>query len=152
MKRRLPHMHLLLILAEGDKIRDPESIDLIFSAELPGMAVLPKLHEIVKSTMIHRPCGVLNPNDPFIFYDVSTKGNLKQFRETTAENINGYPMYGRRDDSNHIMINDNVVDKKWIVPYNPYLTKKYHAHINVEICSSLKSIKYIFKYVYKGHD
>ncbi|GBN32813.1 hypothetical protein AVEN_232167-1 [Araneus ventricosus] len=48
--------------------------------------------------------------------------------------------------------NGNVVDNRWIVPYNPYLIKKYNAHINIEICSSIKSIKYIFKYVYKGHD
>ena len=38
------------------------------------------------------------------------------------------------------------------MPYNPYLTKKYNAHINVEVCSSVKAIKYLFKYVYKGYD
>ena len=36
--------------------------------------------------------------------------------------------------------------------YNPYLTLKYNAHINLEACTSIKSVKYFFKYVYKGHD
>jgi len=39
-----------------------------------------------------------------------------------------------------------------LVPYNPYLSRKYHAHINVEICSSVRAIKYIHKYIYKGTD
>ena len=39
-----------------------------------------------------------------------------------------------------------------MVPYNPYLMLKYNCHINVEICSSVKSVKYLYKYVYKGHD
>ena len=29
---------------------------------------------------------------------------------------------------------------------------KYDAHINVEVCGSVQSIKYFYKYVYKGHD
>jgi hypothetical protein len=29
---------------------------------------------------------------------------------------------------------------------------KYHAHINMEICSSISTIKYMYKYVYKGPD
>ena len=44
------------------------------------------------------------------------------------------------------------VDNTWVVPYNPYLSKKFNAHINVEACTSIKSVKYLFKYVYKGHD
>ena len=32
------------------------------------------------------------------------------------------------------------------------MTLKYNAHINVESCASIKSVKYLYKYVYKGHD
>ncbi|GFS53235.1 ATP-dependent DNA helicase [Trichonephila clavipes] len=145
-------MYVLLILAEADKIRDPEIIDLIKSAELPDKTVDPKLHEIVKYTMIHGSCGVLNSNAPCIVDGVCTKGYPKQFKDTTAETIDGYPMYRGRGNAYHIVINGNVVYNRWIVPYNPYLTKKYNVHINVEICSSIKSIKYIFQYVYNGHD
>ncbi|XP_073362511.1 uncharacterized protein [Aegilops tauschii subsp. strangulata] len=28
----------------------------------------------------------------------------------------------------------------------------FNCHINVEICSSIKVVKYLFKYIYKGHD
>jgi hypothetical protein len=38
------------------------------------------------------------------------------------------------------------------VPYNPYLIRRYKAHINVEICITIQAIKYIHKYVYKRRD
>ncbi len=44
------------------------------------------------------------------------------------------------------------IDNRWVVPYSPLLCKTYEADINVEICSSVKSIKYICKYVHKGSD
>jgi hypothetical protein len=45
-----------------------------------------------------------------------------------------------------------MVDNRWIIPYNLHLETKYHAHINVEICSSIFAVKYMYKYVYKGTD
>ncbi len=42
------------------------------------------------------------------------------------------------------------MDNQWIVPYNLHLATKYRTHINVEICSSISAIKYLYKYVYKG--
>uniref|UniRef100_A0A8I6XRH8 ATP-dependent DNA helicase n=1 Tax=Hordeum vulgare subsp. vulgare TaxID=112509 RepID=A0A8I6XRH8_HORVV len=32
------------------------------------------------------------------------------------------------------------------------LLMRYNCHINVEACSSIKAVKYLFKYIYKGHD
>lgn len=39
-----------------------------------------------------------------------------------------------------------------MVPHNPYLCAKYDCHINVEVTSSIKAVKHLYKYVYKGHD
>ena len=79
-----------------------------------------------------------------------SKGYPKEFQETISNNDNGYPIYRRRN--NKALIKETIIDNSWIVPYNPYLTLKYNAHINVEICSTVMAVKYLYKYVYKGHD
>jgi hypothetical protein len=40
----------------------------------------------------------------------------------------------------------------WVMPYNPYLLRLFNCRINVEACGSIKAVKYLFKYIYKGHD
>lgn len=47
-------------------------------------------------------------------------------------------------------VNNNII--RWVVPNNNGLTKLLNSHINVECVSSVKAIKYIYKYTYKGHD
>lgn len=44
------------------------------------------------------------------------------------------------------------IDNSWVVPFNPVLLRTFNAHINIEYCNSVKSIKYICKYVNKGSD
>ena len=51
-----------------------------------------------------------------------------------------------------MQINGRTVDNSWVVPYNPYLSLRYKAHINVEFCSSPKAVKYLCKYTHKGND
>jgi hypothetical protein len=34
---------------------------------------------------------------------------------------------------------------------NHYLLQYFNCHINVEACESIKAMKYLFKYIYKGH-
>jgi len=77
---------------------------------------------------------------------------LKDFLEETRQGNDSYPQYKRRFGE-PISINRNVtVDNRWVVPYNPWLLLKYDCHINVEVCSNIKSIKYLYKHVYKGPD
>ncbi|KAL8585058.1 hypothetical protein ACOMHN_013075 [Nucella lapillus] len=58
------------------------------------------------------------------------------------------------EDGGHVgKLKDSVIiTNQWVVPYNPCLLHQFNCHINVEICSSIKSIKYVLKYVYKGTD
>ncbi|KAK4320910.1 hypothetical protein Pmani_008282 [Petrolisthes manimaculis] len=156
-KRGLPHSHLLLWLK--DKIW-PNQIDSIISAELPDRTADPGLFEIVKAQMVHGPCGPLNPRSPCMADGKCSKGYPKQFVADTQSGDDGYPSYRRRKPGEGgfdavITMEKNrqvKVDNRWIVPYCPLLSKTFNAHINVEFCSSVKSIKYVCKYVNKGSD
>uniref|UniRef100_A0A8I6XFF5 Uncharacterized protein n=1 Tax=Hordeum vulgare subsp. vulgare TaxID=112509 RepID=A0A8I6XFF5_HORVV len=63
-----------------------------------------------------------------------------------------YPIYRRRNNVITKMVRKWELDNRWVVPYIPYLLRMFNYHINVEICSSIKVVKYLFKYIYKGHD
>ncbi|KAL8563363.1 hypothetical protein ACOMHN_008202 [Nucella lapillus] len=80
----------------------------------------------------------------------------KAFHATTDQHEDSYPKYRRRseEDGGHVgKLKDSVIiTNQWVVPYNPYLLHQFNCHINVEICSSIKSIKYVLKYVHKGTD
>ena len=59
------------------------------------------------------------------------------------------------DQSYEMHLSNDVrvdIDNRWVVPYSPLLCKTYKAHIMVELCSSVESIKYICKYVHMGSD
>ncbi|CAF3050347.1 unnamed protein product [Rotaria sp. Silwood2] len=151
-KRGLPHCHMFIILANEDKPKDENHIDHIVCSEIPDQDQFPQLYECVRRHMIHGPCGTLNPHSPCMEDGICSKQFPKEFQNDTLPNKDGYPRYRRRDNGVTMTIGKYEVDNRWIVPYNPYLIMKYNAHINVEICATVKSIKYLFKYVYKGHD
>ena len=113
-----------------------------------------KAYETVTNCMLHGPCGPSYPKAPCWDNDKQEccKGFPKQYIEVTKQNQNGYPLYQR--SSKGLTIKKNVFDfdNSRVTPYNLYLLTKYNAHINVEICSSVTAVKYLFKYVYKGHD
>ncbi|KAL0342560.1 UNVERIFIED_CONTAM: hypothetical protein Scaly_1918600 [Sesamum calycinum] len=115
----------------------------------------PMLYEVVLRHMIHGPCGEMNVNAPCMNNGTCKKNYLKSFAPCTIQGSDSYPIYQRRDDGRSIALDRNfdvVVDNGWVVPYNPWLLLKYDCHINVEIYSNIKSIKYLYKYVYKGPD
>ncbi|KAK2993473.1 hypothetical protein RJ640_015157 [Escallonia rubra] len=57
-----------------------------------------------------------------------------------------------RNNGRSIYLRKATLHNGWVVPYNPYLLAKFNCHINVEICSSIKAVKYLYKYIDKGHD
>ena len=72
----------------------------------------------------------------------------KSYCDYTRVIENRYPEYQRRRGG----FTKNDIDNQYVVPYNSVLLKMFNAHINVEICTSLNAVKYLFKYIYKGYD
>ena len=151
-KRSLPHAHMLFHFADEYKLRNANDIDSLISAQLPDPETEPELFEIIKSNMIHGPCGVLNDRCPCMVDGKCSKDYPKSFNEGTVLNVDGYPLYNRPDNGRTIRVRNVDLDNRWVVPYCPYLCKRFNAHINLEACVSIKAVKYLYKYIYKGHD
>jgi hypothetical protein len=108
--------------------------------------------------MVHTPCGNEhnNPNAPCIEKEKCTKSFPKPFQDQTTVTTDSYARLRRRNTGKKFKVgsgnSEREVDNSWVVPYCPWLLWKYRCHINVESIASIKAIKYIYKYVYKGHD
>lgn len=104
--------------------------------------------------MLQGPCGDVNPNCPCMNNQKKecSKFYPKAFVEETIEDFNGYPLYRRRDDGKTYVKDSIYYNNRDVVPFNAYLSLKYNAHICVEICTNVRCVKYLYKYVYKGHD
>ncbi|KAJ1255429.1 hypothetical protein BS78_K230700 [Paspalum vaginatum] len=76
----------------------------------------------------------------------------RPFNMATLQGKDSYPVYRRREDGHKEMVRGNELDNRWVVPYNPFILMYFNCHINVEVCSSIKAVKYLYKYLYKGHD
>jgi hypothetical protein len=153
-KRGLPHAHVLLILQAPYKPKNPTDYDRIVSAELPEKTLFPELYQTVTSCMLHGPCGSANPNAPCMKDGKCTKKYPRQFNEMTTSDGDGYPIYRRRDNGEtfHKDRIDYEFTNRDVIPYNAYLSQMFNCHINVEIASSIGAVKYLYKYIYKGHD
>lgn len=147
-KRGLPHMHLLITLEDHNKIDTPEKVDKYISAEIPDPETDHELYLLVMNNMIHGPCG-----EWCIVNGKCSKGFPKPFREETSMDENGYPQYRRRDTGRiYEKSNGHIVDNRWVVPYCPELLERFNCHTNTEVVHSIKSVKYLYKYIFKGHD
>ena len=151
-QRGLPHAHILLVLHDDYKLKQVASYDDYICAEVPDPKKHPRLYEFVSKHMIHGPCYAYKS---CLRDGQCTKYFPKDLQEQTHNSKGGYPLYRRRNNGHTCKspINDKItVNHSYVVPYNPALLLKYNCHINVEICSTVQAIKYVYKYVYKGSD
>ncbi|KAL6140312.1 hypothetical protein ACLB2K_058612 [Fragaria x ananassa] len=154
-KRGVPHVHMLIILEPNDKLNNPDEYDRIVRAEIPYQNEEPRLYDAVCTHMIHGPCGPLNPRQSCMNKGTCSKGYPKPFANFTVQGEDAYPVYRRRQNRLPVSLRGRgnmTVDNRWVVPYNPWLLLRYNCHINVEVCGSIKSVKYLYKYIYKGPD
>ncbi|XP_024990557.1 uncharacterized protein LOC112524840 [Cynara cardunculus var. scolymus] len=153
-KRGLPHAHFLMILRPDDKMTNLDHYDNIVCAEIHDPAKYPKMHQLVVQHMMHGPCGHLRPSNPCMQGEPKIYGFRypKQFNDKTSQAENSYPLYRRGNIGRDVNVRGNTLDNRWVVPYNPKLLMMFNCHINVKACSSITSVKYLFKYIYKDHD
>jgi hypothetical protein len=83
---------------------------------------------------------------------ICKKHYLRTFSEETTQGEDDYPVYRWWNNGQTFRKTPNgfAYDNRWVVPHNPYLTKMFNAPINVEVSTSIRSVKYLFKYIYKG--
>ncbi|XP_053202450.1 uncharacterized protein LOC128387301 [Panonychus citri] len=156
-KRGLPHLHLLLNVANDCKPREIEQIDSVVCAEIPDPISDPELFKLVTSHMIHGPCGIVDNTSQCLNDEGNcTKKFPKPYQEQTQISDQGYPLYRRQNTRKSYAHRTGGVtvdvDNSWVVPYNKFLLKYFKCHLNVEICCTVKAMKYLYKYVYKGYD
>lgn len=154
-KRGLPHAHILLIFKGEHKILNPESFDRYVCAELPSTNN-PFLRNLVVNHIMHGPCGTLNPKCACMkeknHRRICKFKYPKAYADFTTCGEDSYPIYRRRESGDTIRIRGATLDNQWVIPYNPFLLATFNCHINVEVCSTIEAVKYLYKYVYKGHD
>ncbi|EFO87587.1 hypothetical protein CRE_05635 [Caenorhabditis remanei] len=165
-QRGMPHIHQLVCLEVS--ITTAEQVDEIISAEVPDFPTDTnspnyeddlRYYNLVRDMMTHAPCE--HDNDAYCMKDkkshwrTCTKGFPKQFSDETVLCDNEYPKYRRTRKNVFIFMRKGrrvIAGSDYVVPHSRKLLMKHGCHINVEIVSSLKSIKYVFKYIHKGAD
>ena len=106
--------------------------------------------------MMHGPCGKFNAECPYMVMREGKKfckhKYPRSFTTFTKHGKDSYPTYRRRATGESVRICGIALDNRWVIPYNPYLVATFDCHINVEVCSTIKAVKYLYKYVYKGYE
>lgn len=155
-KRGLPHLHLTIFLANPP---DVDLIDKMTCAEIPDPVRFPRLHAIVTTCMFHSCSAKCASSES----GLCSKHYPKEFRRTTSydEETDDRVQYRRRSpsDGGRTFLRPagagkqaEQFDNSRVVPYSPYLSLRYNCHINVEIATNSKCVKYLFKYLHKGSD
>ncbi|GAA0155634.1 hypothetical protein LIER_13322 [Lithospermum erythrorhizon] len=130
----------------------PEAYDRMVCAELPYKNEDPYLYSLVVRHMMHGPCGELNPESVCMKDERCKNHYPKNFSKYTVHGKGTYPVYRRRDDKRQAKVRGNMLKNQWVIPYNPTFLAEFDCHINVEVCCDIKAIKYLYKYIHKGHD
>lgn len=68
------------------------------------------------------------------------------FFEVTIISSNLYPIHRRGNTGETVKTRGSSLDTRLVISNNPYLLAKYDCYINVEVCSTIKVTKYLYRY------
>ena len=168
----MPHCHLLLSMEDEFK-PTVERVDDLVWARIPEepkpddpeerKIFLRELHRCVLRHMIHARCRKNDKKVETAYCQKGAKENWrmcckrfpKPYSEFTTVGEGNYYTLARPRDGPVVHKNaygdvDVPHDCQWVVAYNPTLLLALDAHVNVEVVSSPLTIKYCFKYIFKG--
>lgn len=132
----LPHSHIILVWQSNSTHEaSAAKVDQYISAELPNPIFDPLGFSLVQEFMMHGPCGPLQTKCPFMKSKICSKRYPKPFQPETTFDLDGYPLYRRRDNGAVVDKNGTHLTNQWVVSHNLDVLKKYQAHINVEACN-----------------
>jgi len=114
-KHGLPHAHILIFFAKYYKPHMIENVDHMISAKLSNLETNRLAHETVARCMIHGPCGAAFPNAPCMEEGKCKKKYPCKFRSKTMMDVNGYPIYRRRDTGHTLLVHGVELDNCWVV-------------------------------------
>ena len=99
-------MQMIIFFHPDSKLRTPEEVDSLLSAEFPDEEKDPELFELVKSVMFHTPCGNdhNNPNAPCIVDEKCSKNFPKLFQDQTVVTTDSYARLHHRDTGKKVKI------------------------------------------------
>ena len=118
-----------------------------------------RYYDYVKGLMTHFPCK----DDDLAYckegkkhhWTRCCKGFPHEKQQDTIMCDNCYPQYKRNSNNVFTLVRSGKfyqAGDEYVVPHNPYLLLKYRCHINVEVVSTIRTMKYMFKYIFKGAD
>ncbi|KAF4527518.1 hypothetical protein B566_EDAN015618 [Ephemera danica] len=152
-KRGGAHAHMMLFGRSDNRVKTPEHVDAYVRATIPDETEDPELHALVKAHMLHNNCGPNVHGAKCMKDGKCSKNYPRAFRnETVLNDGNGRVAFRRPNDGRSIIHNGTLRTNQHIVSYNPLLLRLLQCHVNVDVIPSYRSMKYIFKYIYKGQD
>ena len=102
--------------------------------------------------MLHGPCGKKNGHNTCTVSKKCKYNYPWEFCNRSIQEKDGYPIYGRRNDGKMVKVTRAMLNNQWNVLDDWCLLSRYDCHINVEVCLRVQAVKYLYKYIYKGHD
>ncbi|XP_046393620.1 uncharacterized protein LOC124161349 [Ischnura elegans] len=153
-KRGLPHAHIAFRVAGGGPTQSDDIDSFVRATIPPREEANGRLHTLVLQHMVHGPCGINNAYAPCMDRETGkcSKRYPRSANEVTHADRRGFILYRRPCDRTVEMGRNRVVTDEWIVPYNPAVLLLMECHCNLEVATSQRVVKYLFKYINKGPD